>query len=117
MIKLIKSFKFALQGLKENLIYERNFQLMIVVALLVIFAMFYFKVSSLEKAVLFTTIFSVLILELFNNVVERIMDFIQPKYDEQVKIIKDLSAAIVLIASLGAIIIGLIIFIPHFLRY
>lgn len=114
MFKLIKNFKNAFNGLKEALIFERNFKIMIAVAAAVVAAMFYFKVSRLEKAILFLTIFSVLMLETVNNVIERIMDFIHPDYDERIRIIKDLMAAIVLLASVGAIIIGLIVFGPHF---
>ena len=113
MKNLMNSFKYAINGLKETLVYQKNFRIMILVALIVIGAMFYFPLIRLEKAVLLVMIFSVLILELMNVVIEKIMDFIQPQYNERVKIIKDLSAAIVLIASVGAVIIGLMIFLPY----
>ena len=88
---------------------------MFLIALAVILQCFIFR-HYLDKAILLTVIFSVLILELINNVVEKIMDFLQPNQDERVKIIKDLMAAIVLLASIGAVIIGLIIFWPYFLN-
>lgn len=116
MKKFRDSFEYAFNGLKEILISEKNFKTMFLIALAVIFAMFYFPTNYLDKAILLTVIFSVLILELINNVVEKIMDFLQPNQDERVKIIKDLMAAIVLLASIGAVIIGLIIFWPYFFK-
>ena len=113
MKKLINNFKYAINGLKEILVYEKNFRIMVLIALVIIIAMFYFPTNYFDKAILLTMIFSVLILELINNVIERIMDFLQPQYDERVKIIKDLMAAIVLLASFGAVIVGLTIFWPY----
>lgn len=113
MFKLFDSFKYAISGLKKTLIFEKNFKTMALIALTIIIAMFYFPTNYLDRAVLLTMIFSVLILELINNVIERVMNFIQPQYDERVKIIKDLMAAIVLLASISAVIIGLIIFWPY----
>lgn len=110
MKNLINSFKYALNGLREILVSEKNFKLMGFIALVVIFMMFYFPTNYLDKAILFTMIFSVLILETINFAIERLLDFLQPQYDERVKIIKDLMAAIVLLASLGAVIVGSIIF-------
>src|SRR3989344_2961201 len=114
MRKLRDSFKYAFNGFKETLIHERNFKIMIIVAALVVAAMLYFPTSRTEKAVLMTAIFTVLTLELVNVVIERLLDFLQPKYNEQVRLIKDLMAAIVLVASFGAVIIGLLVFWPHF---
>ena len=117
MKKLRDSFKFAFSGLKETLIFERNFRIMIVSALLATGAMFYFETSRTEKAIIFTAIFAVLTLELVNTAIEQILDFLEPMHHEQVRIIKDLMAAVVLVACLGATIIGLIVFWPHFFKY
>ncbi len=87
---------------------------MVVIAFFVLMAMFYFPTSKIEKAILLTVIFTILILELINSVFERFLDFLRPQKDERVRKIKDLMSAIVLTASLGSIIIGLIIFLPYF---
>jgi len=113
MRKLKRSFIAAINGLKNTLVKERNFKIMFVIAILVIIAMFYFPTSRIEKVALLIMIFSVLVLELINSVIERLLDFSQPLPNDQVKIIKDLTAAIVLIVSVGAAIIGLVIFLPY----
>ena len=113
MKKLRKSFGHATNGLRETLIHERNFKIMLGMAFVVVGTMFYFPTSRAEKAILATTIFAVLTLEMVNIVIERLLDFLHPAHHEEVRVIKDLMAAIVLIASFGATIIGLMIFWPY----
>jgi len=86
---------------------------MLFFALIAVFLMFYFPTIRAEKAVITTAIFAVLTLELVNIAIERLLDFLQMEHSEEVRIIKDLMAAIVLLASFGAVVIGLIVFWPH----
>ena len=113
MKKLRKSLGHAANGLKETLIHERNFKIMLGAAFVIAGAMFYLPTSRAEKAILATTIFAVLTLEMVNVVIERLLDFLHPTHHEEVRVIKDLMAAIVLIASFSAAVIGLMIFWPH----
>jgi diacylglycerol kinase len=113
-IKSIKqSFKEAFNGFRETLIKETSFKIMLVIAAVVLFFLFYFPTSREEKAVIFAVILGVLVLELINSTVEKIMDFIDPDYNNKIRIIKDLMAAIVLLASIGAVIVGILIFYPY----
>lgn len=105
-------FNAAFAGLRETIIFERSFRAMVGIGSVVIFMMFYFETSPLEKVALLASICSVLVLELVNSTIERILDFISPDYDERVRVMKDLMAAIVLIASLFSAVIGAIILGP-----
>ncbi|EKE11854.1 MAG: Diacylglycerol kinase [uncultured bacterium] len=107
------SLRHAINGLSYAVSNEKNFQNEIIVACLVIAAMIFYKVSPSEMIVLFLVIMGVLVMELLNTVMERIADILKPKVHPYVRVIKDLMAASVLVSSLLAIIIGLIIFIPH----
>ena len=111
--RLAKGFGAALDGFRETILYEKSFKVMLVIAAVVVAAMFYFPTSPLEKVVLLAAIFAVLVLELINSVVERVTDFLKPGHSEEARLVKDLMAAIVLLASIGAVIIGLIIFVPY----
>ncbi len=113
---IYNGLRAAINGFRETIIFERSFQIMTVVALAVLLGMFYFPTSKLEKIVLLFVIFSVLILELINSAIERIMDVVTSDHDERVRVIKDLMAAIVLLASLGAVVIGFAIFSPYVIR-
>ena len=108
------SFKAAFRGFWRTLVFERTFKIMMSAAVLVTGAMFYLPTSRLEKIGLLTMIFAVLGLELVNSTIEKFLDFIKPEPSEKVRVIKDLMAAIVLLASLGAAVIGLIVFLPYF---
>ena len=113
MKKLRKSLGHAADGLRETLIHERNFKIMLGMVFVVVGAMFYSPTSRADKAILATAIFAVLTLEMVNIVIERLLDFLHPAHHEEVRVIKALMAAIVLIASFSAAIIGLMIFWPY----
>lgn len=108
-----KSFRHALRGLVYALKNEKNFQNQIVAAIGVIIAMFYFEVTRAEMIVLFLVIMTVLIMELLNTIMERVVDILKPRIHPYAKLIKDLMAATVLLSSILAIIIGLVIFVPY----
>jgi len=113
--KFIKSGGYALEGLKSALS-EQTFRIFSLVALMVIVLMFLFKVSLYEKLILILITTFVMTLELINSRIERILDIFQPNHDPRVKIIKDISAGAVLLACLGASIIGILIFWPYFMK-
>ncbi len=111
----LKSFVFALAGVKYFFINEHNAWIHGVAAAVTIIAGILMKLSSIEFIAVIISIALVLIAEMFNSAIEKIMDHLSPAFHPEVKIIKDLAAAAVLIAALIALIIGFIIFIPKFL--
>jgi diacylglycerol kinase len=112
--KLVKSFGFAFSGIKMILKEENAFKLMIFMGLLVTIAMFYFDLPLTQKVLLFSMIVLVLVLELMNSVVEKMLDFVSPSVNSRVKAIKDVFAGIVLLACAGAAVIGILLFAPYF---
>ena len=62
--------------------------------------------------VVFVTL-SVLVLELLNSSIERLVDVVKPRLHEYAGDIKDIMAAAVLLASLAAAAIGIVIFWPY----
>lgn len=113
---VVKSFSYAARGLRYALRGEQNFQLEMLAAAVAIFGMYVFDVSSGERVALVLCIAVVLSLELVNTAVERMMDMLKPRVHPYVRVIKDVMAAAVLIASLGALAVGLIIFLPRVLE-
>lgn len=103
---------YAVNGVKEAWKRERNFRIHLIIAALVIGACIYFPLSSMEWAVILIMIHIVFITELMNSIVERLIDYLQPAWHQQAKIIKDMAAAIVLTSAMTSIIIGFIIFLP-----
>ena len=70
------------------------------------------KVDTIEWTILILCMILVLSLEMINSAIEKICDLIQPNQHPQIKIIKDVAAGAVLLASIGAAIIGAIILLP-----
>jgi len=110
--KGIIGLSFALNGLKEAFIRERNFRIHLIIAIIVICFSIYFRLSVVEWMIVSILISFVLITELMNSLIERIIDYLKPEYHPQAKIIKDISAAVVLIAAITSVIIGVLIFFP-----
>lgn len=104
--------KYAFHGLLTIIKEERNFRIHLVIALFVILISFVLRLTKIEWIVIIITIHFVLLMELINSVVERMIDYLKPEIHPQAKKIKDISASVVLIASFMSIIIGLIIFLP-----
>ncbi|KKR73951.1 MAG: Diacylglycerol kinase [Candidatus Woesebacteria bacterium GW2011_GWA2_40_7] len=101
---LIKSFSFAINGLKGIILKERNFKIQLFVGVLAVILGFALKLNPAEWLNLVIIITLVLILELVNTSIEQIVDLISPEFQEKAKIAKDVAAATVLVASIGSII-------------
>lgn len=113
---LYKSFKFAFDGLKTAILKGRNFRIQITIGLLAIILGFVFKFAYWEWLHLILIIILILILELLNTSLEAIVDLVSPEIQEKAKIAKDVAAATVLVASIGSIIIGVLLFLPKILK-
>jgi diacylglycerol kinase len=109
------AIKTAIRGLGLVIREEQTFKIQVAAAILVIFLMFYFPLTALERTVLILAIVLVLSLEIINSQIERDLDLLQPNSDPKIRRIKDLSASAVLVVVIGSVFIGLLIFLPHML--
>ena len=91
---------------------ERNMRFHLSAALCCILLGVTMHCTLLEWSLLSSAIAVVLLTEVLNTGIEYLCDFITTDYSIHIKRIKDLSAASVLIASMYALSIGLLIFIP-----
>lgn len=108
VIRLAKALSHALCGIKTIFIDEVAFKQEILITLFIIPFGFYFGATTIEKAVLISCWFLVLILEAVNSCVEAIVDRISLEIHPLSKKIKDISAAAVLLAILNAAVVWVI---------
>jgi len=108
----IKSFKYAFEGLKFLFEAEHNARVHLFITVLVVILGFVFSVSALEWIAILFAIGFVFVTEILNTSIEKICDFISLEKHIQIKRIKDLAAAAVIISAIIAVIIGFIIFLP-----
>jgi diacylglycerol kinase len=113
--KRIRSFGYALNGLKILVQEEHNARIHLFVTICVVVAGIALKISITEWIDVVFAIGFVIALEAINSSIENIADFVSPEKHNWIKKIKDISAAGVLIASIAAAVIGIIIFIPKIL--
>lgn len=108
------SFKHALEGIWHTFRFHSNFRLHIAAAILVILLGVYFKINSTEWLILVFTFNMILVAEMINTAMESVVDLIISEHHVVAKNAKDVSAGMVLISSVAAVIIGLFIFLPKF---
>ena len=111
----IKSFGYALEGIGTFFKTQHNAWIHILAAFIVIVAGFVLKVNNSEWCWLISAIALVLIAEMFNTAIEFLTDIASPEIHPKAKMVKDIAAGAVLIASLAAVVIGLIVFLPKVL--
>ena len=108
--KLINSFKYAIQGILSSFKNERNMKIHIFIMIVVISAGIILKINKYEWIACILCFAIVISGELFNTVIETVVDMVMPYKNEKAKIAKDISAGAVLILAMGAAIVGIIIF-------
>jgi len=110
---LLQSFKYAFEGVFFSIRHNRNMRIHLTVAFLVILASIYFKISAFEMSILGVMIVLVICTEMINSALEEMVDLIISEHRKEAKIAKDVGAGMVLVASMGAVIVGILIFTPH----
>jgi undecaprenol kinase len=116
MKKFLKSFTYTLRGLQHTLVHEQNFRIELFCAFVTIGFAFVFNIGKVEWLVVIINIAAVITAELFNTAIENLCNMIHKTTHPIIKIVKDVSAAAVVITALCALVCGCIIFIPYFLK-
>lgn len=112
--KLLESFNYAIEGFLYVLKTQRNMRLHFLVAIIALLLGFYYNFSKIELIVLLLTICFVLIAEMFNTGVELVIDLITDEFHPLARIIKDIAAGAVLVASINAVFVGYLLFLTDF---
>lgn len=107
------SFKYAYEGLKWAFTEHPNFQIHAAISMLVLTAAVLFRINRIELIILIFTILLGFIVEMVNTSIEEITDLVTVKWAKQAKIAKDVSAGMMLLTAMGAIVIGVLIFAPY----
>ncbi len=107
-----KSLTAARTGLRLVFLREQNFRFHCMAAIAVLGFAWLLRLSSLRIVVLCIVIAAVLSAEILNTVVEHFIDTIKPRLSPAVRDIKDMMAGFVLLVGIGALVIGLLLFIP-----
>ena len=117
--KLIRSFKYAFQGLRSGFRTQLNFRVQCGLAVVAIAGGLVLNITKNEWLWISLSVALVLFAELMNTALEAMVDLVSPQYNELAGRIKDIAAAAVTILAANALITAAIIFVPliiHLLR-
>ena len=115
IINRLKSVGYAFKGMLILIRTEASIQIQILIAIIVTIAGFYFEISKTEWMAQLGMIGLVMSIESINTAIEYIADFVHPEHHHKIGLIKDVAAGAVFIASIVAVIMAGIIYIPKFL--
>ena len=99
---------FAWAGLRAAWHSERSFRTQVIMALMASVVMGVLQPALIWWALVGAIIALVLAAELINTALEQLVDHLHPAQHPRIKIVKDCSAAAVLLLSLGAVWVGVL---------
>jgi diacylglycerol kinase len=111
-VRVLNSFVFAFAGASYLFRTQRNARVHLAFAVAACGVAAWLKISRTDWAIIILTIGMVLILEGLNTAIEAAVDLASPAYHDLAKTAKDVAAAMVLIAAIASVVIGLLILGP-----
>lgn len=108
--KIIDSFNAAIEGIIYVLKSQRNMRFHFVAAAAILILSVILQMSSADLLLLLSAIALVLVSEMINTALELTADMIKDSYHPVIRIIKDVGAGAVLVASLYAVLVGYLVF-------
>ncbi len=104
-----RSFVHAYDGLVAVVRTQRNMRVHFLVAVFVLAASVILGLDSMELAIVVLTIMVVFATEMLNTALEFAVDLVTREVHPLAKLAKDISAAAVFVASIGAVVVGLLV--------
>jgi|ERR1700761_5202732 len=115
MKKLLRSFGYAFKGVAYATTTQLNFRIHLFATAIALILGYVLHISTGEWLWIALCITVVLVTELFNTMIEALVDFVSPGFNEVAGRVKDMAAGTVVIAAIFALITGIIIFLPKLL--
>jgi diacylglycerol kinase (ATP) len=113
----IRSGTHALHGIIEMLKSQHNAWIHLLATVCVVVAGAVLGVSTTQWCLLVLVMTTVWVAEGLNTAFEYLCDVASPEFHPLVKKSKDVAAGAVLLSAVGAVLVGLIIFIPYVVAY
>lgn len=110
--KLLRSFGYAFKGLAYATVSQLNFRIHLFATLVAVAMGIWLHLTSAQWLWVSASIALVLLTEVFNTMIETLVDLVSPGYNEKAGRVKDMSAGAVVIAACFAVVVALVIFLP-----
>jgi diacylglycerol kinase len=112
----LRSFGHAFRGLKVLVQTQHNARIHVVATILVVAAGALLRISPAEWALIALAIVCVWATEALNTSIEILVDLVSPDLHPLAAKAKDLAAGAVLIAAIGSVSVGALVFGPHIFK-
>ena len=113
IIRRFNGIIIAISGMFFLLKNEDSIKVQSICILLIVSLGYYFEITKNEWIIHIILIGFILTTEALNTVAEKICDYINPKYDDRIKLIKDISAGAVSFAVISSLIVLFVIYYPY----
>lgn len=113
----LRSFQVAFRGIFTAASSEKHMKFHLAAAVITTVAAFWLNFAVVEWVVLILTITGMLALEMLNTALEKLVDLVEPNWNETAGKVKDIAAGACLVYACGAAVIGCILYIPKLLAW
>jgi diacylglycerol kinase len=107
------SFQHAFDGIVWAFRTQPNFRVHLVCSVLAIGFGLYFHITTVEMTIIIFTILLGLAAEMINTALESVTDLVTTEWRQQAKTAKDVSAGMMLLVAVGAILVAFFVFSPY----
>lgn len=108
--------KLATKGIIYLFLYHRNMRIIFMLGIMAFLLGLHFNLKGIELVALCITVTLVFMAEIFNTAIEMMMDIITVEYHTLIKLVKDIAAAVVVLACLNAVAVGYILFVRRIFK-
>lgn len=112
----LSSFRYAFEGVRTVFQEERNMRSHSFSMLGVLIVSLFLNLVVYEWLWILLVCFLMLVMEIWNTVIENMVDLVSPHYHPLAKKVKDMAAAAVLLTSAFSVVVGSLILIPKILK-
>jgi undecaprenol kinase len=116
-MKIIRSFGFAVEGIKRCFITEINFKIHIGFSITALLLGWVLKISIAEWVTIIFCIGLVLAMEMMNTAIEALCNIVHQPFHPAIKKVKDIAAGAVLLIAVCSFIIGTVILLPKLIAF
>jgi diacylglycerol kinase len=107
--KCVKGVRYATKGIFYAMRTEQNLRIQLVIGFVVLCSAILLKIPKLHVLILLIVSFLVIILELLNTAVEKLIDILCPHYNKKYGLVKDIVGGVALLGVVLSVIIGVAI--------
>ena len=114
--KFIDSFMNCINGFRFINVNEDNFKRELLLGIVALILSYVLKVDKIEFIIIIIVIGLVLVSEIINTSIERLVDLVSPEYNKLAGEVKDIAASSVLLMCVFSLVVGIIIFLPKIIN-